>query len=211
MHINFTQTITTVDAIDINTKEPSQDIQPYHSDFPKTSQSLPGRDHPPLQDMVGLKSRLSTIVRLDAIAFFRNNREEYIDKWLSLVQMTTFPRTIASSNPRLLEAFTTLESVIARSQVTHTLARFAHFRLVQLIDFLKNVIQSKREKRQLRRERGHRNTSYALDIYQRAQKHPLTEKRKLINQIRLSRRWMVLAGPSPFFLMIYSGMAQAVV
>jgi len=195
----------------IDTEEPSQDIRPYHSDFSETSWSLRGRDQPPLRDMVELESRLSTIVRLDAIVFFRNNREKCMDEWLSLVQMTTFLRTIASSDPRLLDVFTSLGSVIAGSQVTHTLAGFAHFRLVQLIDFPKNVIQSKRERGQLHRERGRRNVSYALDIYQSAQKHPLTEKRKLIDRIRLSRRWTVLAGPSPFFLMNYSGIAQAVV
>ena len=55
----------------IDTGEPSQDIRPCHSDFLETSWSLPGRDQPPLQDMVGLESRLSTIVRLDAIGFFQ--------------------------------------------------------------------------------------------------------------------------------------------
>jgi hypothetical protein len=35
LNIDFTQTITTIDAMDIDTEKPSQDIKPYHSDFPK--------------------------------------------------------------------------------------------------------------------------------------------------------------------------------
>ncbi|KAH8744484.1 hypothetical protein F5883DRAFT_380625, partial [Diaporthe sp. PMI_573] len=143
---------------------------------------------------------------------FANNYEEGLKEWLSLLQVTTFPRTIASSDPRFLVAFTALESATAGSQVSHTLARFAHFRLIQLFKFLKIVIKSEREKGQVCGERGRRNASYALDVYQRAQEHPLTvTKRELIDRMRFSRRWTTLAGPSPFFLMIYSCTAQAVV
>lgn len=208
LRINFGQTTATVDAMDIDTEVP---LQPYRSSVPETSQPLLPRHQPPIQCIIGRESRLSTIVRPDAMAFFRDNRKESMKEWLLLVQMTTFPRTIASSDPRLLEAFTTLDRAIAGSQVSHTLARFAHFRLVQLFDFLKNVVNSEREKGQLRGERGRGNASYALDVYQSAQEHPLSGKRKLIDRMRLSRRWTALAGPSPFFLMIYSGTAQAVV
>ena len=36
-------------------------------------------------------------------------------KWVLLVQITTFPRTIASSDPRLLDAFSTLDRAMVES------------------------------------------------------------------------------------------------
>ena len=208
-HINSAQTSTTVEAMDIDTEEPAPAVRSYCKPFLETSQPSLGRNWPPNQGIIRRESRLSAIVRPDAMAFFRDNREEGLKEWLLLLQVTTFPRTITSSDPRILEAFTALEGAITGSQVSHTLSRFAHFRLIQLFSFLKSVVKSEREKGQVCGERGRRNASYALDVYQSA--HPLTVKRKLIDRMRLSRRWKTLAGPSPFFLMIYSCTAQAVV
>lgn len=210
-HINSAQSRSTVDTIGIDPEEPTQVIEPYRKGF-ETSHTSLTRNRLSIQGTARHKSRLSAMVRGDVITFFTNNYEQALREWTSLLRETTFPLTIASSDPRFLEAFSTLDSVIAESQVSLTLARFAHLRLIQLLSFLRDVIKSEGEKGQICKERGRCNASYALDIYLCAQKHPLTvEKRKLVDRQRFSRRWTKLAGPSPFFLMIYSCTARTVV
>lgn len=193
--------------MDTNTEDPTQAMRPYRQGPAETALD---RHRLSTQSSIKRESRLSSIVRLDATAFFRNNCEEGLRQWLSLLQATTFPPTVASSDPCFLEAFATLDSAIAGSQTSRTLAGFAHFRLVQVYGFLTDVIESEREKGQVCRERGRRNASYALDVYSSAQKYHLGRTR-LIDRMRLSRRWATLAGPSPFFLMIYACAAQVVV
>lgn len=205
------QISTTVDTMEIDTEESARAAAPLHSEgFFDTSQlSL---DCHFTHRAGGRKARLSVVVRPDAMASLANNYKEALQAWVSLLRMTTFPCTIASSDARFLMAFRALDNAIAGSHVSYMFARFAYFRLIQLFNFLKTVLQSERRRGQLRRGRGYGNASAALDIYLSAQQLPFTvQKRELIERMRTGRRWKKLAGPSPFFLMIYSEAAKAVV
>ena len=202
------QISTTGDTMDIDTEEPARAAAPLHSE---------GFFDTPLDCHFthragGRKARLSVVVRPDAMASLANNYKEALQAWVSLLRMTTFPCTTASSDARFLVAFRALDNAIAGSHVSYMFTRFAYFRLIQLFNFLKTVLQSERRRGQLRRGRGYGNASAALDIYLSAQGLPFTvQKRDLIERMRTGRRWKKLAGPSPFFLMIYSEAAKAVV
>ncbi|KAH8750225.1 hypothetical protein F5883DRAFT_357905, partial [Diaporthe sp. PMI_573] len=152
------------------------------------------------------------VIRPDAIAFFTNSRGEALAAWVLLLQVTTFPHTIASSDNRFLVAFKALDCSIINSKESYMLRRFAYLRLIYLFNFLKSIIQSERRKGLVRRARGYGNASFALEIYLGAQGHSsAAQKRTLIERMRTGRRWKKLAGPSPFFLLIYSDAAEAVV
>ena len=192
-----------VDAIDVNTEEPA-------STLCNTSQPLLD---PRFTQKAGVrKARLSVTVREDAMAFLADNYKDALQAWASLLQMTTFSCDIASWDTRFLLAFRVLDNAIADSQVSYMFARFAYFRLIQIFNALKAALQSERQKGQSRRVSGYRDASVALDIYLSAQGPPFTtQRRDLTERMRTGRRWRKLAGPSPFFLMIYSEAAKAVV
>jgi hypothetical protein len=88
--------------------------------------------------------------RQGLLAFLANHYKEALQAWVSLLEMTTFPCTIASADASFLVAFRALDNAIAGSHASYMLARFAYFRLIQLFNFLKTVLQSERQKGQLR-------------------------------------------------------------
>ena len=75
-HIDSAQISTTVDAMDIGTKEPTQAVPSYRTGFLETSQSSLSRNRLSTQSVIRCESRLSAVVRPDAMTFFANNYEE---------------------------------------------------------------------------------------------------------------------------------------
>jgi hypothetical protein len=81
-----------------------------------------------------------------------------------------------------------------------------------LFESLKPVVRAERENGESHRERGERDISAIIDIYENAQRP--SDRRGLRDVIlehrRIGKRVESLAGPSPLFLLIYSDEAETV-
>lgn len=86
-------------------------------------------------------------------------------------------------------------------------------RLIALFDHLKPVVKSERENGQSYRERGDRDISAIMDIYENAQRrcsNTPASRDTLAEHRRTGKRIRTLAGPSPLFLLVYSAEAETV-
>ncbi|KAM7189001.1 hypothetical protein V8F33_010335, partial [Rhypophila sp. PSN 637] len=159
-----------------------------------------------------LESLSSRLVKPNAIEGFANNCEKIWEDWTSLLRRTTLPPNINSSDTRVIAAFRAVDSVISKKQSTCVLRWLAYVQLMALFDSLKPVVRVERENGKAHRERGNRDISAVIDIYENAQRP--SDRRGLRNVIvehrRTGKRVESLAGPSPLFLLIYSDEAEAV-
>ncbi|KAM7210375.1 hypothetical protein V8F06_014239, partial [Rhypophila decipiens] len=160
-----------------------------------------------------LESLSSRLVRRDAIECFAKNCEKIWQDWTLLLRKTTLPLNIASSDTRVIAAFRAVDSVIPGKRGTSVLRWLAYVRLMVLFDSVKAVVRAERENGEAHRERGDRDISAVIDIYENAQRSP--DRRGLRDMIlkhrRIGKRVESLAGPSPLFLLIYSEEGEAVI
>jgi len=162
---------------------------------------------------IRLESLSRRVVRRDAIECFADNCEKIWEDWTSLLRMTTLPPNIASSDTRVIAAFRAVDSVISEKQSTGVLRWLAYFRLMTLFDSLMPVVKSERENGEAHRERGDRDVSAIIDIYENARRRcsNMRGSRNVIKeQRRTGKRVKTLAGPSPLFLLIYSDEAKTI-
>jgi len=159
-----------------------------------------------------LESLSNRLVRRDAIECFVDNCEKIWDDWTSLLRKTTLPPNVASSDTQVIAAFRAVDSVISGKQSTCVLRWLAYVRLMALFESLKPVVRAERENGESHRERGERDISAIIDIYENAQRP--SDRRGLRDVIlehrRIGKRVESLAGPSPLFLLIYSDEAETV-
>lgn len=153
----------------------------------------------------------SALVRKDAEAFFAQNYEAVLVSWVALLRNTSFVGNTSSCDPRIVVALKTLDRVVTGREGTQLLARLAYVHLMRLFEHLEKMIATDRRNRVVHREIGYGNASIALDIYMSAQDgftDATSQRRELIERKRVGRRWRQLAGPSPFFLLVYSDAAE---
>ena len=110
---------------------------------------------------------------------------------------------------RILAAFKAVDGAIAGNGDHPLLSRLAHVQLVRVFRSLSSVIKSERQGGLIQRSPGYGDTSVAIDLYSNAQGK--VSRGQLLERKRAARRWAVLAGPSPFLLLIYSDTAEAIV
>jgi hypothetical protein len=147
-----------------------------------------------------------SLVRHDVIAFFANHFKTALDSWISIVIKTTIPDNAASSDPCVLSSFQLLDK--ARTDGDKMLSRLAYIRLAYVFESLQKIVASDRQNGQLpARRRGYRNASIATDIYIEAQQ-AVTSRAEVKLRNRVARRWRILAGPSPIFIIIYSEVVE---
>ncbi len=147
-----------------------------------------------------------SLVRHDMITFFANHFETALESWMSIVIKTTIPDNVASSDPCVLNSFQVLDK--ARTDGDKMLSRLAYIRLAYIFESLQKIVASDRRNGQLlARRRGYRNASIATDIYLEAQQ-AVTSRAEVKLRNRVARRWRILAGPSPIFVIIYSEVAE---
>ncbi|KAB5536093.1 hypothetical protein GE09DRAFT_1141424 [Coniochaeta sp. 2T2.1] len=155
-----------------------------------------------------LTNNIPKLVRPNPIAFFVAHLENVLEDWLTILVRTRSPSSITSSDPFVATAFQLLDNTINESGTMRS--RFAHIQLLCIFKSLEDMIASERRAGQIQRQRGRRNASVAITIYKNAQQRPVSG-RDLIERKRTARRWQTLAGPSPFFLVIYSEVAETLV
>lgn len=110
----------------------------------------------------------------------------------------------------MLAAFQTIDNFILSGNDT-ILRRLAYVQLVSLLDSLVDNIATDRARGFVHRATSYRNATIALDIYMSAQQRNATSPRsELLERKRTGQRWLQLAGPSPFTLILYSDVADQV-
>lgn len=184
----------------------------HHSRSQSTRASLQGlnRKHKTATRLESLSSRL---VRHDAIECFVDNCKKIWEDWTSLLRKTTLPPHVASSDTRVIAAFKAVDDVISEKQSTRVLRWLAYIRLMALFDSLKPVVKSERENGEAHRERGDRDISAILDIYENARRrcsNTRASRNAIAEYRRTAKRVKTLAGPSPLFLLVYSEEAEPI-
>lgn len=132
--------------------------------------------------------------------------------WVALLRETTLPSNIPSSDPLITAAFKAVDSIILGRQNTCLLRRLAYFQLMRLFGHLEAIIESERRKG-VHYASGYGNMSIAIDIYICAQERPRQPnlRSKIVDQRRrIGRRIVVMSRLSPFFLLVYSDAAEAI-
>ncbi|KAH8768421.1 hypothetical protein F5883DRAFT_369539, partial [Diaporthe sp. PMI_573] len=148
------------------------------------------------------------IVRPNPMDFFVAHLQNVLEHWITIQVKTTLPSGITSSDPSVTCAFQLLDGTI--NEGDNMRSRFANIQLLCIFKSLEDIIASERRNAQLQGQRGRRNASVAITTHKNAQQRNVSE-RYLIERKRTARRWQTLAGPSPFFLVIYSEVAEAIV
>ncbi|KAH8742237.1 hypothetical protein F5883DRAFT_356082, partial [Diaporthe sp. PMI_573] len=131
-----------------------------------------------------------------------------LDDWMTILVKTTLPSGIKSSDPVITTTFQLLDSTINQGNAIRS--RLANIQLLCTFKSLEDKIASEKRNGQIQGQRGRRHASVAITIYQNAQQQTVS-RRDLIERKRTARRWQTLAGPSPFFLIVYSEVAETVV
>lgn len=168
----------------------------------------------PMARVDRLHSLAATLVRQDAMTYYLENCHHARDCWFSLVQQTTIPAGSSCLDPVIISSFRVLDSIIMSKKSTPIASGLAYVQLIRLFDRLEEIVASSRQRGLVHREAGYRNASIALDIYMTAQEEctdPAARRRQLLERKRAGRRWKQLAGPSPLFLLVYSGAAPRIV
>jgi len=151
----------------------------------------------------------SKLVRVDALTFFVNNCEMALAGWISILEKTTLPASITSSDPRVLTAFKELDSIICGRDSTCILQRLAYIQLLCVFESLERIIGSDHRDGTVQLRPGYGCSSVAVEKYLSAQRQP-TAKATLLERTRFARRLRDISGQPPFFLVIYTNVAETV-
>lgn len=130
-----------------------------------------------------------------------------------LIRQTIIPVHIQNSDPRILGAFRTIDNIILGPK-DELLKRIAYTQLINVFNSLEKIISADRSNGLIHGATGYRDATIAIDIYANAQKKKENMKllrRKLLKRKRSARRWLQLAGTSPFLLIAYLNIAERIV
>ena len=144
------------------------------------------------RDLTPAQIRLiaSSLIEEDAPSFLLENRHFIYQTWTSI----TLLATNTNINDSIGAAFDTVHSLIQSKKCSRLVLRFAFIHLKRLIDTLETQTKA-----------GY------IETYLNAKKNLLhLSGRQLIEYARKSRRWSMLAGPSPFQLSVYSILAETI-
>ncbi|RYO87919.1 hypothetical protein DL764_008798 [Monosporascus ibericus] len=174
--------------------------------YPNThGQQQPTENAPRPQLPEHLEALSRALVRGDTLQEIAANYGIVLRQWVALVKETTLPTNLSSSDPQVTGAFQKI--VDATGSESTVFRRLAHVRLLEFFDYLEVLIQL--ERAQGLHGQKVRNITIADRVISSAL--PALGKDKLIEVRRFARRWKQLAGPSVFFLMIYTEAAEGIV
>ena len=164
------------------------------------------------RDISRIQEISSKLARDGTVNFFTEIGRLTLINGAYLIRQTTIPINIKSSDPHILDAFRTIDNIIL-SPKDELLKRIAYMQLMSVFNSLKKIVSADRSNGLIHRATGYRDATIAIDIYASAQKKeniPLL-RRKLLERKRSARRWLQLAGSSPFLLIAYSDIAERIV
>ncbi|KAH8747645.1 hypothetical protein F5883DRAFT_437101 [Diaporthe sp. PMI_573] len=145
---------------------------------------------------------------------FAVNCEKTLPGWIKLLSKATLPNDIQSTDPRIINAFKAVDSVIC-GKANNMLRRLANVHLIRLFGSLEAIMKIERDTGRIHREPYYRDDHVAMDIYISAQEtHSNTNELRLKirrSRKRFSKRWSILAKASPLFVLVYSDAAESIV
>ena len=165
------------------------------------------------RDISRIQEISSKLARDGTVNFFTEIGRLTLINGTCLIRQTTVPINIKSSDPHILDAFRTIDNIIL-SPKDELLKRIAYMQLMSVFNSLKKIVSADRLNGLIHRATGYRDATIAIDIYANAQekKESIPSlRRKLLERKRSARRWLQLAGSSPFLLIAYSDMAERIV
>ena len=165
------------------------------------------------RDISRIQEISSKLARDGTVNFFTEIGRLTLINGAYLIRQTTIPINIKSSDPHILDAFRTIDNIIL-SPKDELLKRIAYMQLMSVFNSLKKIVSADRLNGLIHRATGYRDATIAIDIYANAQekKESIPSlRRKLLERKRSARRWLQLAGSSPFLLIAYSDMAERIV
>jgi hypothetical protein len=147
------------------------------------------------------------LIRDDAIAFLLSQFALVYNIWTcSLIKA----RSAAESIITAFDAVRFPPFPLKRTRESRLFSRFAYIQLINTIDSLKEALAVHRHSGLAE---GRADASIPLDIYLEAKGIPLNSpklRNKLSKYTTIGRRWSELAGPSPFWLALYSDRAETI-
>ena len=165
------------------------------------------------RDMSRIQEISSKLARDGTVNFLTEIGRLTLINGTYLIRQTTIPVHIQSSDPRILGAFRTIDNIILGPK-DDLLKRIAYMQLMNVFNSLEKIISADRSNGLIHRATGYRDATVAIDIYASAQEKngniPLL-RRNLLERKRSARRWLQLAGSSPFLLIAYSNIAERIV
>lgn len=148
------------------------------------------------------------LVRDDATGYFANCLEQVYDIWVALLDKTILRPDEASNELRLSVAFRELDEYIASPDLLKS--RIGAVQLTNLMALLKERIKADRRVGRIA-VKG-RCDSVAIDAYVQA-RGLLSDKiarNQALHQVRMSKRWHILSGGSPFLAILYGPEAERI-
>ena len=116
-------------------------------------------------------------------------------------------------DPSVIAALKAVDSVIRGKKGTYLLRRLAYFQLMRLFVSLERIIALERASRRFQGARGYRNAFVAMKIYMSAQERLLNVHdldHELKERKRHGRTRTDVARPPPFFVVVYSDLAEPI-
>ena len=133
-----------------------------------------------------------------------------LQDWLHLLELTTLPAKIASSDPVVATRLSHLNSMIV-GNYGKFIARLVHIQFLRVIETLEAIIAKERSSGsiELRKDReSTKNAAYRK--YREASTRPVGAQ-QLYNLRRYCKRYQTLAGSSPLFILAYTDKVDIVV
>lgn len=203
--------------MDLDSPFSSPLCSPDTRDFSEPSEFVPDSARPK-KSPESIKKRDAELRELSCKLIHNNATYLFIERckislisWAFLIRQTTISKTIRSSDAQIVAAFQTIDSLIAK-QEDKFLRRLAYVQLAQVFDALTEIIAADRSNGYMYRAAGYRNATIAVDIYMSAQQKTTKgiSRHELLERKKMARRWLQLAGPSPFILAFCSNMVEEV-
>lgn len=138
---------------------------------------------------------------------FAENLEQIYDCWVPMLQNSTRPPDVPSTDNRVELALKALDKYIADSQHTSRLGS------VQLVRFLSSLQKSiQHDRRSGRAISKKRNRSVVIDMYVKSRgKRDKTSRRRALQSVRMAKRWKYLAVNYPLHIIFLSNKAERIV
>ncbi|KAJ3494055.1 hypothetical protein NLG97_g4324 [Lecanicillium saksenae] len=154
-----------------------------------------------------------SLVRTDAAKFFAENLEDMLHFWTALLDGTSLPRNISYTDPRIANAFRSLDKFISRPDSTPLALRLAYTRMPMLMDAVKGIIATNKRQGRLRVPISKLNSNIALELYAKAQgkEESCHTRRQLDRRRRLAQRWVDISGTHPLALVTYTEEAEKLI
>ncbi|KAI1291205.1 hypothetical protein F5Y03DRAFT_403550 [Xylaria venustula] len=133
-----------------------------------------------------------------------------LQDWKHLLELTTLPAKIASSDPAVATKIGHLDSMIVGNHGKF-ISRLAHIQFVQVMETLEAIIAKERSSGLIEPQRERESAkNAAYRKYREASARPVGAQ-QLYNLKRYCKRYQTLARPSPLFILAYTDEVDIVV